>query len=63
VLCGLLEKPALLNGDELKFIRKYLDMSTTGFGKIFGVSRSFVMGTNTTPSFCLKELVQPLRHK
>jgi DNA-binding XRE family transcriptional regulator len=54
VLCGLLEKPALLNGDELKFIRKYLDMSTTEFGKIFGVTHVAVVkwekGTRANPS-------------
>jgi len=60
VLCGLLEKPALLNGDELKFIRKYLDMSTTEFGKIFGVSHVAVVkwekGTRANPStdFCIR---------
>ena len=48
VLCGLLEKPALLNGDELKFIRKYLDLSTTEFGKIFGVSHVAVVDMSST---------------
>lgn len=43
VLHGLLEKPVPLNGDELKFIRKYLDLSTTAFGKIFGVSHVAVI--------------------
>lgn len=42
-LQGLLEKPAPLTGDELKFIRKYLKMSTIEFGKIFGVSHVAVI--------------------
>lgn len=43
VLRCLLEKPAPLNGDELKFVRKYLEMTTTEFGKIFGVSHVAVL--------------------
>ena len=42
-LCCLLEKPAPMNGDELKFIRKYLEMTTTEFGRIFGVSHVAVL--------------------
>jgi transcriptional regulator with XRE-family HTH domain len=38
VLRALLEKPAPLSKDELKFMRKHLEMTTTEFGKIFGVS-------------------------
>lgn len=38
VLYRLLYKAAPLNGDELRFIRKFLQMTTTEFGKIFGVS-------------------------
>jgi hypothetical protein len=34
-LLALLEKQAPLSGAELKFIRKYLNMATTEFGKIF----------------------------
>ncbi len=43
VLHNLLRKPVPLNGDELKFIRKFLNMSTTEFGKIFGVSHVAVV--------------------
>ena len=54
VLHVLLEKPAPLNGNELRFIRKYLDISTTEFGKIFGVSHVAVIkwekGTRANPS-------------
>lgn len=34
----LIHKPIPLNGDELSFIRSYLQMTTTEFGKVFGVS-------------------------
>ena len=43
VLHSLLRKQAPLNGDELKFIRKFLNMSTTEFGRIFGVSHVAVI--------------------
>ncbi len=43
VLRSLLYKSTLLNGPELKFIRKFLDMSTTSFGKIFGISHVAVV--------------------
>jgi DNA-binding transcriptional regulator YiaG len=43
VLHCLLYKPAPLNGDELRFIRKFLEMSMTAFGKIFGVSHVAVV--------------------
>ncbi|HSW87228.1 MAG TPA: hypothetical protein VLG49_07015 [Rhabdochlamydiaceae bacterium] len=39
----LLRKPAPLTGGELKFIRKFLNMTTTDFGKIFGVSHVSVV--------------------
>jgi DNA-binding XRE family transcriptional regulator len=60
VLYCLLEKPGQLNGDELKFIRKYLDMTTTEFGKIFGVSHVAVLnwekGTriNMSTDICIR---------
>lgn len=43
VLRCILEKPAPLNGDELKFIRGYLEMTTTEFGRIFGVTHVAVV--------------------
>ena len=43
VLESLIRKPAPLNGDELKFMRKFLNMSTTEFGKIFGVTHAAVV--------------------
>jgi DNA-binding XRE family transcriptional regulator len=38
VLECLIRKPIPLNGGELKFMRKFLNMSATEFGKIFGVT-------------------------
>ena len=43
VLQALIHKPTLLNGDELRFIRKYLSMTTSEFGKLFGVSHVAVV--------------------
>ncbi|MGC1878682.1 MAG: hypothetical protein WA347_09385 [Rhabdochlamydiaceae bacterium] len=43
VLECLVRKSAPLNGDELKFMRKFLNMSTTDFGKIFGVTHVAVI--------------------
>ncbi|MBP7074368.1 MAG: hypothetical protein KBA81_03170 [Rhabdochlamydiaceae bacterium] len=59
-LLALLEKQAPLSGAELKFIRKYLNMSTTEFGKIFGVSHVAVIkwekGTraNLSTDLCIR---------
>jgi len=53
VLYQLLHKPTLLNGDEIRFIRKFLSMTTTEFGNIFGVSHASVInwekGTSHMP--------------
>jgi DNA-binding transcriptional regulator YiaG len=43
VLEGLAHKPTALTGDELKFIRSYLEMTSTEFGKAFGVSHVAVL--------------------
>ncbi len=43
VLEALIRKPVPLTGDELRFIRKFLNMSKTDFGKIFGVSHVAVV--------------------
>jgi DNA-binding transcriptional regulator YiaG len=55
VLQALIYRPTLLNGDELRFIRKYLSMTTSEFGKLFGVSHVAVVKwesgkTHTSPS-------------
>jgi DNA-binding transcriptional regulator YiaG len=43
VLEALIRKPSPLTGDELRFIRSYLDMTTMEFGKTFGVSHVAVL--------------------
>jgi DNA-binding transcriptional regulator YiaG len=43
VLEALAHKPSALTGDELQFIRKYLSMTTTEFGKLFGVTHVTVL--------------------
>lgn len=40
---ALVHKPGPLTGDELSFIRSYLEMTTTEFGKKFGVSHVAVL--------------------
>jgi DNA-binding transcriptional regulator YiaG len=42
ILRSLINKRTPLNGAELRFIRKYLDMSTTDFGKIFDVTHAAI---------------------
>jgi DNA-binding transcriptional regulator YiaG len=42
-LRALIYKPAPLTKDELKFIRKFLAMTTTAFGKVFGVTHVAVL--------------------
>ena len=43
VLEALTHKPVPLTGGELGFIRSYLEMTSTEFGKIFGVSHVAVL--------------------
>ena len=43
VLTALVYKPSSLSGDELRFIRKYLRMTTLEFGKLFGISHVAVV--------------------
>lgn len=43
VLRALVYKPTRLTKDELRFIRKYLALTTTEFGKIFGVTHVSVL--------------------
>lgn len=43
VLEALIHKPITLTSDELRFIRSYLNMTTTEFGKAFGVSHVAVL--------------------
>lgn len=43
VLKMLLHKPTQLQAEELRFIRKYFEMTTTAFGDAFGVSHAAVI--------------------
>lgn len=43
VLEEIIHKPTALIGDELRYIRTYLEMTTTEFGKTFGVSHVAVL--------------------
>jgi len=43
VLRALTRKTSPLNQDELRFIRKYFELTTTEFGKIFGVTHAAVL--------------------
>lgn len=43
VLKMLIHKPTHLQAEELRFIRKYFEMTTTAFGKTFGVSHAAVI--------------------
>lgn len=43
VLQALINKPIPLTGAELRFIRKFLELPTAAFGKLFGVSHVAVI--------------------
>jgi DNA-binding transcriptional regulator YiaG len=43
VLEAMVHKPVALTGAELRFIRSYLQMTSTEFGKIFGVTHAAVL--------------------
>lgn len=43
ILREIIHKPNALTGDELRYIRKHLQMTTTEFGKTFGVSHVAVL--------------------
>lgn len=43
VLKMLIHKPTPLQAEELRFIRKYFEMTTTAFGDVFGVSHAAVI--------------------
>lgn len=43
VLEALAHKPIPLTGDELRFIRSYLQMTSTEFGKVFGITHAAVL--------------------
>src|ERR1700722_12317287 len=43
MLHALIHKPVPLTGSELRFIRKFLELSTPDFGRLFGVSHPAVL--------------------
>lgn len=43
VLNILIHQPTALQAGELRFIRKYFEMTTTAFGEVFGVSHAAVL--------------------
>ncbi len=43
ILEALIHKPIALTAEELHFIRSYLDMTATEFGKLFGVSHVAIL--------------------
>jgi DNA-binding transcriptional regulator YiaG len=43
VLKLIIHQPTPLQASELRFIRKYFEMTTTAFGKVFGVSHAAVL--------------------
>ncbi len=43
VLEAIIHKPTFLSGVEIRYIRKYMEMSTKEFGNIFGVSHAAVV--------------------
>ena len=43
VFKGLIHKPSPLAGNEIRFMRKFLELSTTEFGKKLGVSHATVV--------------------
>jgi len=43
VFHGLIHKPSSLTGKEIRFMRKFLDLSTTGFGEKLGVSHATIV--------------------
>jgi DNA-binding transcriptional regulator YiaG len=47
VLKHLINKDSPLTKDELRFIRKYFEMTTTSFGNVFGVTHAAVLKWET----------------
>ena len=61
VLRFLIYNPTPLTGNQLRFIRKFLEMSTTDFAKKFGVTHPTVLkwekgvaAINPTAEFCIR---------
>ena len=43
ILEAVIHKPSALTGSEIRYIRKYMEMPTKGFGELFGVSHVAVV--------------------
>jgi len=53
ILRLLIYKPAPLSGAQQRFIRKFLQMSTTEFGRLFGISHVAILKwENASFYFC-----------
>lgn len=52
VLKMLIHKATPLQAEELRFIRKYFEMTTTVFGRIFGVTHAAVIKWEKGPTSC-----------
>jgi hypothetical protein len=65
----LIRKPAPLTGDEIRFIRKYFELTTTDFGKLFYVTHAAVLkwekGDTPPPTtdVCIRFFVLAKLHK
>ena len=69
VLQDLIHKPTPLTGDELRFIRKFLELTTAKFGKLFGVTHVAVVKwennkaqINPATELCIRLHVMDLLH-
>ena len=65
----LIRKPIPLTGDEIRFIRKYFELTTTAFGKLFYVTHSAVLKWEKgdvpppTTDVCIRFFVLEKLHK
>lgn len=65
----LIRKPVPLTGDEIRFIRKYFELTTTEFGKLFYVTHSAVLKWEKddtpppTTDVCIRFFVLERLHK
>lgn len=71
ILHLLIHKPSPLTGEEIRFIRKFLEMTTSEFGSYFGATHAAVLKweknesqMNPTTDFCIRMyLLKRLRAK
>lgn len=69
VLDYLIHKESPLTGEELKFIRKHLEMTVAAFGKLFGVTHVSILKwennevkISPTTEFCIRLYVKDQLH-